>query len=323
MVIVEILNTTDGQPRYERIDKQQVSIGRAPDNDIILLDPYVDGHHLRLDITDPDAWTISDLATTNGTRRGKEPVQVAQFAPGDQFRIGKTFIRIYDRNFQVAEALSLGDLEHRLLDFNSLGITIGLSLFMIVTGLASVFLSFSGGDIKPVTYIRGVTDLLITPVLFAMAAALLARILRGESRFRPIYNLSLAFAAFAVYVDLVLGVLNYNLPGTTGKGFLTFSINVIMVVVYFWAIMLLTTRLKTVWRNLLTLLFVLGIYGSHFITYYSHRDAFRPFPSYDARLYAPDWLFRSGITPADYQGSLPELFDEADEAAAEDSENEQ
>jgi pSer/pThr/pTyr-binding forkhead associated (FHA) protein len=46
-----------------------LNVGRAPDNDVILQDPQVSGHHLRIELASPSGQiNLTDLGSTNGVK---------------------------------------------------------------------------------------------------------------------------------------------------------------------------------------------------------------------------------------------------------------
>jgi len=78
--------------RIVALPNQMVSIGRAPDNDVVVGDPATSGHHGRLEVRSGFFW-ISDLGSTNGTLVNGEPVIEKQLNHGDQVAIGQNVIR--------------------------------------------------------------------------------------------------------------------------------------------------------------------------------------------------------------------------------------
>jgi pSer/pThr/pTyr-binding forkhead associated (FHA) protein len=69
-----------------------VSIGRAPDNDVVVGDPATSGHHGRIEERAGSFW-ISDLGSTNGTLVNGEPVIEKQLSDGDTIAIGQNMLR--------------------------------------------------------------------------------------------------------------------------------------------------------------------------------------------------------------------------------------
>src|SRR5438874_3723961 len=78
--------------RIVALPNQMVSIGRAPDNDVVVGDPATSGHHGRVEVRAGSFW-ISDLGSTNGTLVNGEPVIEKQLADGDMIAIGQNTLR--------------------------------------------------------------------------------------------------------------------------------------------------------------------------------------------------------------------------------------
>jgi hypothetical protein len=78
--------------RIVALPNQMISIGRAPDNDVVVGDPATSGHHGRIEVRGGSFW-ISDLGSTNGTLVNGEPVIDRELSDGDQIAIGQNTIR--------------------------------------------------------------------------------------------------------------------------------------------------------------------------------------------------------------------------------------
>jgi hypothetical protein len=78
--------------RVVALPNQMVSVGRAPDNDVVVGDPATSGHHGRIEVRAGSFW-ISDLGSTNGTLVNGEPVIEKQLADGDTIAIGQNMLR--------------------------------------------------------------------------------------------------------------------------------------------------------------------------------------------------------------------------------------
>ena len=68
--------------RIVALPNQMITIGRAPDNDVVVGDPATSGHHGQIEVRTGSFW-ISDLGSTNGTQVNGEPVIEKQLADGD------------------------------------------------------------------------------------------------------------------------------------------------------------------------------------------------------------------------------------------------
>jgi len=78
--------------RIVAVPNQMISIGRAPDNDVVVGDPATSGHHGRIEVRNGSFW-ISDLGSTNGTQVNGEPVLEHQLSDGDSIAIGQNTLR--------------------------------------------------------------------------------------------------------------------------------------------------------------------------------------------------------------------------------------
>ena len=78
--------------RIVALPSQMVSVGRAPDNEVVVGDPATSGHHGRIEVRNGCFW-ISDLGSTNGTLVNGEPVIEKQLSDGDMIAIGQNTMR--------------------------------------------------------------------------------------------------------------------------------------------------------------------------------------------------------------------------------------
>jgi dipeptidyl aminopeptidase/acylaminoacyl peptidase len=78
--------------RIIALPNQMVTLGRAPDNDVVVADPATSGRHGRIEVRAGAFW-ISDLGSTNGTLVNGEPVIERQLSDGDLIAIGQNTIR--------------------------------------------------------------------------------------------------------------------------------------------------------------------------------------------------------------------------------------
>jgi dipeptidyl aminopeptidase/acylaminoacyl peptidase len=78
--------------RMVALPSQMVSVGRAPDNDVVVGDPATSGHHGRIEVRNGAFW-VSDLGSTNGTLVNGEPVIEKELTDGDLIAIGQNTMR--------------------------------------------------------------------------------------------------------------------------------------------------------------------------------------------------------------------------------------
>jgi pSer/pThr/pTyr-binding forkhead associated (FHA) protein len=78
---------------------QTVRIGRAPDNDLVVPDPSVSGHHAELR-TAPDGCQIVDLGSLNGTFVNEHRVTTATLREGDLVGFGAATFQLVGGNLR-------------------------------------------------------------------------------------------------------------------------------------------------------------------------------------------------------------------------------
>jgi DNA-binding NtrC family response regulator len=82
-----------GEPVLAASD--QLTVGSAAGNDLVVADPTVSRFHLEL-VRTPDGVRVVDCGSTNGTWVGNVRVQQALVVPGTVLRIGRTSLRVTD-----------------------------------------------------------------------------------------------------------------------------------------------------------------------------------------------------------------------------------
>jgi pSer/pThr/pTyr-binding forkhead associated (FHA) protein len=72
----------------------RTTIGRAPDNVIVIGDPVVSAHHAAIALRG-DGWWVEDLGSTNGTLINDRPLSgPATVASGDEIQVGPARFRV-------------------------------------------------------------------------------------------------------------------------------------------------------------------------------------------------------------------------------------
>jgi len=81
----------DGTSRTFSVDGRPLTIGRAPDNGLVLFDGRVSRHHARL-YGRRGALLLADLGSTNGSWVNDRRVDEMALGEGDQIRVGDTIL---------------------------------------------------------------------------------------------------------------------------------------------------------------------------------------------------------------------------------------
>lgn len=83
------ITSNDGRTYNFPIDKEEVSIGRSKNNDIILRDNTVSRNHAGIMMT-KEGYILTDFGSYNGTEVNKKPIQSIVLKHDDQIKIGTT-----------------------------------------------------------------------------------------------------------------------------------------------------------------------------------------------------------------------------------------
>ena len=86
MPFVQII-TSEGRINTFPLLKHETTIGRSPENDIVLQDHTVSRNHATIAKT-VDGYLLTDLGSFNGTELNGHPIQTALLRPHDEIRIG-------------------------------------------------------------------------------------------------------------------------------------------------------------------------------------------------------------------------------------------
>lgn len=82
------------------LDRPQLTIGRKPDNDEVIDNPAVSGHHARI-VQEQGAFFVEDLNSTNGTFVNDVKIQKHKLTNADRIGIGKHLL-VYQDEVTVA-----------------------------------------------------------------------------------------------------------------------------------------------------------------------------------------------------------------------------
>ena len=90
--IAALLHVIDGPDRGRlfRLSRSQVTIGRNPDNTIVLADTAVSGNHAKIVRSTSGTYTLHDLSSTNGCYVNQQTQSVADLHDDDRIQIGET-----------------------------------------------------------------------------------------------------------------------------------------------------------------------------------------------------------------------------------------
>lgn len=194
MIWVEILSRHRDVTARFGIAGPEARIGRGYDNDVIVDDPYVAAHHLRVFHDAAGQLVAEDMGSVNGTflDGGKDRLARIIVDGSKPIRIGQTCLRVRDVNYAV-ERERLARPERGMLPILGAaalgGVTLGIYLLKVWLTQTS--------EPRISNYLTPSLTLIATVLAWAGLWALLSRIFSGRSRF--LRNLMIVLVgAFAI-----------------------------------------------------------------------------------------------------------------------------
>ncbi len=85
------------------LDAEQLTIGRKPDNDLVIDNPAVSGHHAKI-VKVQAVYFLEDLGSTNGTFVNEKRIDKKQLRDGDRVLIGKHMLTYEEGTKEAAPA---------------------------------------------------------------------------------------------------------------------------------------------------------------------------------------------------------------------------
>jgi hypothetical protein len=178
VIWVEVLSRARDVATRQRCSGSVVAIGRAFDNDIVIDDPHVAAHHLRLVRGDDGAWAAQDLGSLNGTFVDGQPLRRDRIVlePAMTLRLGATLLRVRHAGDAVAAELPLLRIVHRW----------PLALACLAVAFALVVLDMwlaDTGEPKLIRYLSAVLMIAGVVAVWSAAWTMASRVLTGAARY--------------------------------------------------------------------------------------------------------------------------------------------
>jgi Inner membrane component of T3SS, cytoplasmic domain len=221
MIWVEILSRHHDVLHRHRCAGDEIRIGRAYDNDVILDDPAVAPHHLRLARDEQGGWVAEDLGSVNGLypERGKER-QAHLAIDGDRlFRIGKTLLRLRPVDYPVVPE----QIVRRLVPLWPPALACAAGIVAIELG--SSFLAETG-EPRPLAYLGQLRFVGIAIFVWIGVWAILCRVFTGFAQFERHALIALAgLLSYSMFDEIVkLAGFALSVPGILSEEYIAFWI---------------------------------------------------------------------------------------------------
>lgn len=175
---IEVLSRHRDVAARQRVAGNALTIGRAYDNDLVLDDPHVAAHHLRLARGDDGRWIAQDLGSINGLHADGERVRREHIVLGDDttLQIGHTGLRLRTSAQAVPAELPI----MRTLPYWPLAL--GCLALVFAFALLEQWFADSA-EPKAIRYLSPLLALAAVVAIWTLAWSVLSRIFSGHARF--------------------------------------------------------------------------------------------------------------------------------------------
>jgi hypothetical protein len=203
---IEVLSRNGEVAARERIDAEVASIGRAFDNDVVIDDPHVAPHHLRISRGEDGELVAEDLGTLNGlyTEHGAARIPRLSLAKEPGIRIGRTILRVHDAAHPVAAEKLLTPPRAHARWAGALGV----ALFVMLLAMSWLNLTTEPSANHLLLPLLG----LVTAIaLWTSLWAVLSRVFLGQARFALQLRIAVTACIALVVWDQLTESLSYSL----------------------------------------------------------------------------------------------------------------
>lgn len=197
--------STRGLHRYQSIEREVTTIGRALDNDIILSDPTVAAHHLQIIRHADDSVEILNLTEVNPTRLdGHRQASLITETFPVSLEIGRVHARLLPQDFAVAAIRPLAGGGRRGHPFGHASWALILVLACLIFGALEFYLnaynSFKWSDLLKFV----LRETVLTIGAFVLALSILERLLVNRWEIRQLVtSISLVYLLYFFSANIV------------------------------------------------------------------------------------------------------------------------
>ncbi len=192
VVWIEVVSRARDVVARHRCVGSEIRIGRAYDNDVVLDDPYVAPHHLRICRNETGGWIAEDLETANGLYldHGHDRFGWVEIDGNRLIRIGHTYLRLREASHAVAPERT-DQPRSRLWPILAV-----LAVILAVIDVGSSWLT-EVTEPKLSPYLVSVLMVALLIGIWTAIWSVLTRIFSGQARFEQ--NLLIALAGMVTY----------------------------------------------------------------------------------------------------------------------------
>lgn len=306
-IIVERINRSGQVLQTEVHDKPEITLGRGFDCDIILSDPHVDRYHARIEMNpETGAFRCLDQNSRNGVwllhngplagaLRKKNRIRRSPFYSGQTFALGRTLLRIYASDHQVAPAEPMSRWEEIGHSLSHWWLSLFLTLVLMGLLVWDGFLNDPRADSLPEHGLQALY-LVLGAVLFAGVWAGIGRSSRHDGKFALQLNIALFGLVLFSVAESLLPFLVFNLNMWSMSAWLSalFPAVILFLVLYF--ALIYSTHLGMVARMAVATSIPAVALVIPLLVESAKKVDFDSVPNYNRALVSPKWQYRQPVS---------------------------
>ncbi|SMF08174.1 FHA domain protein [Alteromonadaceae bacterium Bs31] len=299
-MIVEIVTKSGRAMELHSFHKGRISIGRGYGNDLILQDPFMEAEHLDVWLDEESGKIfVQDKNTLNGThiQRSEEYLpanEPIELAAGQILSLGKTHIRLVDKQQPLPAAIKLSVLEPMYTKLGSWWLTLLSALVLSALSLLAAYWAAPHSD-KLLKELVQVVFMLASAIFYASLWLLVARLNNREGRFLFNVNLLLVLLVLDAIVQMLIPAYEFNLGWLLSGGYL-----MMLVMFLLTSGVLFISMTQTLNSKPWVALGFASVVGFLFVMDEISRSLFPPdfesAPAYNMTLVSPKYQFRGAVS---------------------------
>jgi hypothetical protein len=307
---LELLSRHHDVTQRHRCAGPAIRIGRAYDNDVVLDDPHVAPHHLRLSLAE-SGWLAEDLGSLSGLRaeHGKARFERLELDDDRIIRIGNTLLRLRSEQYQVAPERQ--EARHLPLWPVALLLAIGIvGIELIVDWLSET------QELRLAAYVGGLRWIGLFTLCWVGIWVTLSRIFAGQAKFERHLTIALAGVFGFSAIDEVLKYVGFAFSAQPVLGYEYLVLWAIVGLVGFGHLQQIAPRLWRLTGGVVAALAVLAA-TAQTLTLSEDRRNYDP-PPIQGRLYPPALRLVAPETDEHFFAQAAKLKQELDASRPDD-----
>jgi hypothetical protein len=313
-IIIEEISRNHKMIHRYKLTKNNITIGRGYDNDIILSDPHICANHIHINF-DQGSWKISDQKSINGSflenpGSKKENADQHQINDGDIISLGKSQLRILFIDHPVTPTVHFSAFESFInLMRHPVALLTSITLFIAIAGSLGYLSSPIESNYSQ--FFVNAVGMALVFALWPMGVALVSHLTKHDARTMAQLGISFAFFNLMWFSDFVDAVIAFNTASNSLVLFVATLLPIALAFCLFWLNCYIGFHMTAKRRIIVSVGITALLFGGSYLVQYSHKPEFNPRPQYKATIMAPTFLLAPSSSVDEFIKDNNMLFEKA------------